>query len=270
MVMNSLSNDFRQEGNELRAFLQETFATADWTRPTPFKNWTTEDVFQHLMVGDRLNILSMTNPERFIAVMAQRTAARAQGNKTSGVEYLDEPVGHGVDLLAQWHGQLNRLCDLFQVADAKARMKWVGPDMSIRSAATARLMETWAHGQDIYDMVGASRTATDRLRHIAVLGVNTFAWTFVNRGLQPPEMPPCIELTAPSGEVWRWNEADQDNKIVGNALDFCQVVTQGRNIIDVNLQVNGDAATQWMAIAQCFAGPAEDPPAPGTRIGQAS
>jgi len=264
MVMLDLSRDLRDEGDELSAFLA-TLAASEWTRPSPFKNWTAEDVLIHLMVGDWLNTLSLIDPDRFVEIMASRTAARARGMKTTGAEYLDVRVQRGRELLDQWHAGLNRLCDIFATMDPKARMKWVGPDMSVRSAATARLMETWAHGQDIYDLLKVARRATNRIRHIAVLGVNTFAWTFVNRGLEPPGPPPFVELTAPEGELWTWNDADDHNRIAGAALEFCQVVTQGRNIGDTSLEVIGDTANRWMAIAQCFAGPPEDPPAPGQR-----
>ena len=264
MVMTELSGDLHAEGDELQVFLANISAQ-DWQRPTPFKGWTCEDVLRHLMFGDWLNYLSMTDSERFVDVMSQRAAARAAGKRGDGTEYLDQSVGHGAGLLAQWHRGLHQLCDLFKDADAKARMKWVGPDMSIRSAATARLMETWAHGQDVYDLFQVEREARDRIRHIAVLGVNTFGWTFVNRGLDVPAPAPFVELVAPSGEIWRWNEPDESNKVSGPALDFCQVVTQGRHFADVGLSAVGPTATSWMNIAQCIAGPAEDPPAPGTR-----
>ena len=264
MVMRQLAQDLRDEGDDLRATLA-TLSADDWRRPTPFTDWTAEDVIQHLTVGDFMNILSMTEPDRFVAVLEERQAARASGQRSSGTEFLDEPVGGGAELLAQWHTRLNNLCDLFAGADPKARMKWVGPDMSIRSAATARLMETWAHGQDIYDLLRLPREATDRIRNIAVLGVNTFGWTFQNRGLEPPGPPPCVHLKSPSGATWVWHEDNQSDRIEGPALDFCQVVTQGRNIAEVNLDVSGEVANAWMEIAQCFAGPPETPPPPGQR-----
>ena len=97
-------------------------------------------------------------------------------------------------------------------------------------------------------------------------GVNTFGWTFTNRKLAVPPDVPYLRLSAPSGEIWEWNQPDQANRIEGSAVDFCQVVTQVRNIADTSLRVSGDTATRWMAIAQCFAGPPEEPPAPGSRF----
>jgi uncharacterized protein (TIGR03084 family) len=109
----------------------------------------------------------------------------------------------------------------------------------------------------------------DRIRNIVVMGVNTFGWTFSNRGQPVPEQQPYLRLEAPSGEIWEWNAPDAENAIEGSALEFCQVVTQVRNIADTRLRVRGDTATRWMAVAQCFAGPPEDPPAPGSRFMQA-
>jgi len=130
---------------------------------------------------------------------------------------------------------------------------------------TARYMETWAHGQDVYDLMRAARKPTDRIKNIAAIGVKTFGWTFVNRGLEVPGDLPYVRLDAPSGAVWEYGEPSETSRIAGSALEFCHVVTQGRNIADTSLEVTGDVATKWMAIAQCFAGGAVDPPKPGAR-----
>jgi uncharacterized protein (TIGR03084 family) len=138
--------------------------------------------------------------------------------------------------------------------------------MSVRSSITARLMETWAHGQAVYDVLGQMRSDTDRLKNIAVLGINTFGWTFANRGIAVPAVIPTVRLTAPSRAIWEWGPPKADNLVEGSAVEFCQVVTQVRNIEDTALRVVGATAAHWMSIAQCFAGPPEDPPAPGSRF----
>jgi uncharacterized protein (TIGR03084 family) len=138
--------------------------------------------------------------------------------------------------------------------------------MSVRSSITARLMETWAHGQAIYDALGVERRDKDRIRNIAVLGVNTFGWTFRNRKLDVPAEVPYVKLTAPSGEVWEWNDPGASSRIEGPATAFCQVVTQTRNVADTSLRVEGNTAIKWMSIAQCFAGSPEQSPLPGTRF----
>ena len=126
-------------------------------------------------------------------------------------------------------------------------------------------METWAHGQEVFDHLGVRRIDTDRIRNIAQLGVNTFGWTFGNRGMKAPGAAPRVTLLAPSGATWEWNGDNTADHVQGSATEFCQVVTQTRNIGDTGLRVSGAVAEQWMAIAQCFAGPPEQPPATGTR-----
>jgi uncharacterized protein (TIGR03084 family) len=126
-------------------------------------------------------------------------------------------------------------------------------------------METWAHGQEIHDRVGATRTFNDRIKNIATIGVKTFGWTFVNRKQDPPGPPPHVRLEAPSGEIWEWHEPSDSEFVRGTAVDFCHVVTQGRNVADTALEVVGPVATEWMSIAQCFAGGPVDPPAAGSR-----
>jgi uncharacterized protein (TIGR03084 family) len=140
--------------------------------------------------------------------------------------------------------------------------------MSIRSCISARQMETWAHGQAVFDLLGVERIEHDRLRNIAVMGVNTFGWTFVNRKLVVPDVKPVVALIAPSGALWEWNAEQREQRVEGSAVDFCRVVTQTRNVADTALRVRGEIARQWLAIAQCFAGPPEDPPPPGSRFRQ--
>ena len=141
----------------------------------------------------------------------------------------------------------------------------MGPDMSARSSISARHMETWAHAQELYDTLGVDRINEDRIKNIVIIGNNTFKYCFTINKRELPEETPRLELTAPSGEVWEFNNPSNENKISGKAEEFCQVVTQVRNIEDVNLNVSGDIANDWMSIAQCFAGGAETPPQPGTR-----
>src|SRR5262249_30333372 len=148
------------------------------------------------------------------------------------------------------------------------RVGWAGPDMSVRSSISARLMETWAHGQEVYDLLGRECVQTDRIKNIADLGVRTFGWAYMNRGLTVPVPAPQVRLAAPSGAVWTWHEDETANRVEGSAVDFCKVVTQTRNVADTALTITGPIATDWMTIVQCFAGPPEDPPPRGTRFAQ--
>jgi uncharacterized protein (TIGR03084 family) len=172
----------------------------------------------------------------------------------------------GSRLLERWYACATGLCEQLAALPVDARLTWFGPDMGVRMFTTARQMETWSHGQAIYDLLGAARAPTDRLRNIAEIGVRTYGWTFANRQRPVPGPAPYVRLIAPSGAVWEWNERTPDNVVEGDALPFCQVVTQTRNIADTDLHVTGESARIWMSLAQCFAGPPENPPAPGARL----
>jgi len=168
--------------------------------------------------------------------------------------------------LTRWLDCYLALGDAYGRAEPGQRVAWAGPDMSVRSCISARQMETWAHGQELFDALGQIRVERDRIRNIAVMGINTFGWSFANRGLPVPEHKPHVRLVSPSGQIWEWNEPSAENRIEGTAVDFCRVVAQTRNIQDTKLAVSGEIARSWMSIAQCFAGPAVEPPAPATRF----
>jgi uncharacterized protein (TIGR03084 family) len=170
-------------------------------------------------------------------------------------------------LLETWHQSCHAMADQLGASDPKRRLPWFGPDMGVSMFTTARYMETWAHAQAIYDLMKVERRESDRIKNIAVIGMKTFGWTFVNHGLEVPGPPPYVRLLAPSGEIWEWSEPGESGSIQGDAVDFCRTVTQVRNVADTALEVEGEVAKQWMSIAQCFAGGAEDPPEPGMRTG---
>lgn len=262
--MRSLADDFMAESEALHALVVDLDPDR-WRCPTQFKQWTVRDVIGHLHLWNIAAYMSLTDEPALVAFLDDITPhiAVAGGMR----RYTDRWLGtrSGAPLAGEWIDFCRILAERFAEADAKRRLKWVGPTMSARSAITARLMETWAHGQAIYDLAGIERTDADRIRNIAFLGVGTFAWSFTNRGLAVPGPAPHVRLTAPSGALWLWNDDQPDNRVEGAAGEFCQVVTQVRNVADTSLVVVGPAAERWMAIAQCFAGPPEDPPAPGTR-----
>ena len=252
--------DLRAEGDDLHAFLSN-LDDATWWRPTPFKSWTPFDVIAHLHTGDEAARLAVSDPEKFQRQIANWKQTRSTAKLPRElVETQEARV-----LLAQWRSCLHELCGLLESIQPDTRIGWVGPPMAARTFAAARLMECWAHGQDIYDLMRHKRAHHDRIRAIADLGVRTFGFTFANRGLTPPPIKPHVRLTAPSGAIWEWNPADGENRISGSAVEFCHVVTQGRNILDTRLEVVGESAQQWMAIAQCFAQAPVDPPRPGER-----
>jgi uncharacterized protein (TIGR03084 family) len=260
------SIDLRAEADELHGFLL-TLAPADWERPTQFMGWTPWDVVAHLHFFDEMSLAALGGDDAFAV---RRDALLAQmGRRKSNKEIAREQYAglSASDLLARWIEGCRDMAKRLGESKPERRLPWFGPDMGVRMFTTARLMETWAHGQEVYDLVGAARKPTDRLKHIATIGVRTFGWAFVNRKLAPPGPPPHVRLVAPSCAVWEWNEKSESGRVEGDALDFCLVVTQARNVKDTRLRVTGDVATRWMEIAQCFAGGPVDPPRPGERSG---
>jgi uncharacterized protein (TIGR03084 family) len=256
--------DFRAEADELHAFLR-TLGEGDWSRPTTFQRWTPWDVVAHLHLYDQVSLASLAGEEAFAQERNKLVGRIAKG--TTNADLARERFGAlgAEDLLAHWIDGARDLAEQLAASDAKRRLPWFGPDMGVRMFTTARLMETWAHGQEVYDLVRRERVPTDRLRHIAEIGVRTYGWTFANRKLAPPGPPPYIRLVAPSGAIWEWNEPSDTSRVTGTAVDFCRTVTQVRNAADTDLEIVGDVAQRWMAIAQCFAGGAVDPPKPGER-----
>lgn len=255
---------FRAEAEALHDLLRP-LPDPDWERPTLFKAWTVNDIVQHLHDGDLMAAASMAGPETFRKWREQIQAARETGLTRLQETRLRMGNLTGQRLLERWHAEAAALADRLAALPADTRLKWAGPDMGVRMFTTARQMETWAHGQAIYDLLGTTRPPTDRLRNIAEIGVRTYGWTFANRQRPAPGPAPWIHLTGPSGTVWEWNTPAEENSVQGSALEFCQVVTQVRNVADTALMVRGEPARTWMSLAQCFAGPPEDPPAPGAR-----
>jgi uncharacterized protein (TIGR03084 family) len=256
--------DFREESEALYRLLAP-LGKADFERTTQFKGWTINDVVSHLHAWNWAADLSLRDPAAFAVERDRLLAALGAGRALRDFEqeWLDGSSGRA--LVETWRRFYPAMAVRFAAADPKGRVAWAGPDMSVRSSITARLMETWAHGQEIYDLLGIECVHTDRVKNIAVLGVKTFGWAYVNRRLPVPAAVPYVRLTAPSGAVWEWNDPAAADRVEGAAVDFCKVVTQTRNVADTELQVRGEVAHEWMTIVQCFAGPPEDPPPSGTR-----
>jgi uncharacterized protein (TIGR03084 family) len=255
------AQDFRDESVALYALLH-SLSDAEFERQTLFKGWTINDILRHLYVWN-IGVWHSLNGDKefgdFLASLTHGTIGKSFRDKE--FDYLEKLAG--TELLTEWQRDFESLADQFDIVDPKLRLKWVGPDMSAISSITARLMETWSHAQAVYDVLGVERVDDDRIGNIVRLGVNTFGWTFKNRKEEPPGPIPRLRLTAPSGAIWEYGAGD--DLITGQATEFCQVVTQCRNIGDTQLRVTGPVASRWMAIAQCFAGPPQDPPPMGAR-----
>lgn len=264
MTMRDICNDLLAEYEEL-AGLVGGFTPAQWDLPTGFFHWTPWDEIAHLLYFDQAAMQALTEPEAFAQHARELMEGMARGEQMSAL--CRQLFGHldGAALSAQWRPVYRDLVQRLSAFDPKDRLPWYGPSMSARSFATARLMECWAHGQDVWDAIRRPRPVHARLKHIAHLGASTFGWSFVVRGQQAPGPQPWVDLEGPAGERWTWGEATASDAVRGPALDFCLVVTQRRHVQDTALQLTGPTAAAWMALAQCFAGEPATGPAPGVR-----
>ncbi|MEM7544504.1 MAG: TIGR03084 family metal-binding protein [Pseudomonadota bacterium] len=258
--------DFRAEAEALAAVTSD-LTDADFARETLFKSWTIGDVIGHLHMFDIAAELSLADEAAFGDFLAPVYKAMGEGRSMIEAQnvWLAEKALSGCALRDAWAAQAARTAAAYSDVDPKKRLKWAGPDMSARSMVTARQMETWAHGQEVFDALGRDRVEADRVKNICHLGVTTYGWTFAVRRMTPPEPVPFVRLIAPSGAVWEWGAVDEANMVSGSAVGFAQTVAQTRNVADTDIETTGEAAALWMANAQCFAGAPNDPPAPGAR-----
>ncbi len=258
------ADDFYKESLVLYKLL-EKLSDKELRTVTQFKNWTFSDVIRHLHVWNYIVMLSLQEKKEYKILVDKVKLELAKGKSLNYFEKKEFEGLKGKKLLNTWKKYCFKTKELFKNEDPKKRINWIGPDMSIISAISARHMETWAHAQSIYDELGIIKNSSDSIINIAIMGNNTFKWSFqVNNIMVPDEIPHLI-LKSPSGQVWKFNNYKNNNQIEGLAEDFCKVVTQVRNIKDVDLKVKGEIAKKWMQIAQCFAGKPEVPPKAGTR-----
>jgi uncharacterized protein (TIGR03084 family) len=243
--------DLRAESDDLDAIVADLPADR-WDDATPAPGWTIAHQIAHLLWTDRVALTAVTDEAGFAAVLAE-AAKDPTGFVDAGAEEL--ALLPPERLLVDWRRTRTSLHDeLLTVADGR-KLPWFGPPMSAPSMATARLMETWAHGLDVADALGVKRPATARLRSIAYIGVRTRDFAFTVHGLNPPVEPFHVELRAPDGSTWSWGPDDAVQRVTGSAEDFCMLVTQRRPRSTLDVNTVGDDAAKWLTIAQAFAGP---------------
>jgi uncharacterized protein (TIGR03084 family) len=260
-ALNEVIDDLAAEHAALDVVLVRLEA-ATWDRPTHAPGWLVRDQVTHLAQVDEAALRAIADADRFRAEVtaragtdrkAREAALLAKGRAMSPTALLD-----------WWRTARAALLAAAPALSPTARVPWYGPEMSSASFITARLMETWAHGLDVVDVVGIERPDTDRLRHVAFIGARARPFSYTTRGLTPNSAPVLIRLTLPSGVPWTFGEGDLPDRIEGTAVDFCRVVTQRRHVADTSLRVRGSNAAEWMTIAQAFAGP----PGVGRRPGE--
>lgn len=275
--LDDLLTDLADESADLDG-LVAVLPLAGWARPTPAPGWTIAHQVAHLAWTDHVALLAATDVDGFFASISSAATDPAGFVDRGAEEFLAAPP----ELLDRWRAGRAALAAALAGSPPGAKLPWYGTRMSPASMATARIMETWAHGQDVADTLGVTRIPTRRLRHVAHLGTRTLRHSFTAHGRALPDAPVRVELTAPpiagdearagAGDegpaLWTFGPAEAIDRVTGPALDFCLLVTQRRHRADLALIATGPVADEWLDVAQAFAGPpgsgrapAEDRPA---------
>lgn len=246
--------DVEAESTALDALVAQLPAEV-WARDTPSAGWSIAHQIGHLAWTDSAVIAAATAANGDAATFDSLMQAVQSGTVTIDSAAAELAQLTPATLLEQWRDGRRRMAASLREVTEGAKLPWFGPPMNAASMATARIMETWAHGQDIVDALGATREPSERLRHIAHLAVRTRNFAFKVNNLAVPESEFRVELTGPAGEIWMWGPADASDRVAGSAEDFCLLATRRRHRDDLALTAEGSGADQWLDIVQAFAGP---------------
>ena len=247
-VLTQVLADLAAEGDRLAA-LVSGLDEAGWHTPTPAPGWDVATQVAHLAWTDDVALKAATDKDAWDAVVLGAIA-----DPGGFVDVQARALAQDADLVTRWQQGRRDLHASLTAYPQGQKMPWFGPPMSATSMATARLMETWAHSLDVHEGLGAPVEDTDRIRHIAHLGVRTRNFAFSVHGLDTPADEFRIDLVAPSEEVWSWGPEDAAQTVTGSAGDFCRLVTQRVHRADTDLVATGADADRWLGIAQAFAG----------------
>jgi uncharacterized protein (TIGR03084 family) len=250
-LLDAVLDDLAAEGGRLEE-LVDGLPDADWRRQTPAAGWDVATQVAHLAWTDEAAHAAATDKTRWDALVLE---AMADPDHAVDRAALTGGLAAPSVILERWRTARLRLVASLRSYPEGQKMPWYGPPMSATSMATARFMETWAHSLDVHEALGVEPEVSDRVRHVAHLGVRTRNFAFSVHGLEAPAEEFRISLTAPSGDLWAWGPEDATQTVTGAAYDFCLLVTQRVNRSDTSLVAVGRDANTWLSIAQCFAGP---------------
>jgi len=247
--------DLRAEGDQLED-LVVPLPPEGWRTPTPAAGWDVAHQVAHLAWTDECAIAALTDRAAWDATLAEAVADPDGFTDSAAAQGAEAPPGR---LLDRWRTSRASLADALRAVPDGERIPWFGPPMSATSMATARFMETWAHGRDVAAALGVELPADDRVRHVVHLGVRTRAFSYAVRGRSVPDAEVRVRLTLPGGDEVSYGPSDAAGSLTGSAYDFALVVTQRLHPDDADLSADGPEAGEWLRLAQAFAGP----PGPG-------
>jgi uncharacterized protein (TIGR03084 family) len=246
--IDDLVADLEAEQVALQSLLRDV-EPSDWLRPTPAWQWDVRDSVSHLADTDELAIDTMRDGPRSLGRMVASHAS------AEDVTYEGVRRGRrrsGADVLAWWEAVSHEERATLRALDPATRVPW-GLGMRPPSFVTARLMETWAHGLDVYAALGVEPVDTPRLRHVAWIATRAVPYAFSVVARAPPSAPLRVELTLPDGTTWDTGPADAADRITGPAGEYCRVFVQRLRAADApNLRAEGDAARAVLAVARAY------------------
>lgn len=222
--LHSLVRDLAHEADALDALLV-TLTDEQWHTRTPAEGWDVRDSVAHIAIGDEIAFECVTQ-QRVPKLMQEGLEAILEGDVAAKAFEL-RMAGRGRQMhsseVHRWWRDGNRaLCEALGSVAPDVRLPWGPNRMSPASFVTARIMETWAHGLDCFDGVGATPVDTDRLRHVLVISVRALPYAFMINGVEPPGAV-RVEVTSPSGETWTVGSEGAATVIRGSASDWCRV-----------------------------------------------
>ncbi len=253
-MLDDLLVDLTEEGDRLRAVVAD-LDDSQWRLDTPADGWSIATTVGHLLWTDEAAVLAARAHDDKAPWDALVLAGMSDPTGFVDAAALEIGQSSSADLLARWDAARPTLAEALRAVPDGQKMPWFGPPMSATSMVTARYMETWAHALDVHEALGLAPERSDRVRHVAHIGVRTRGFSFVNAGREVPSAEVRVELVAPSGELWTWGRDDAAETVRGSAYDFCLLVTQRVHRDDTDLVAEGPGADAWLDVAQCFAGP---------------
>ncbi|MBM4333835.1 MAG: TIGR03084 family protein [Deltaproteobacteria bacterium] len=246
--MQEIIADLKAEQEALDRFLS-ALTEAQWDLPSPAEGWTLKDSVAHIAHIDEVAVSLLQGD-----LSPLEEAARVK----FGFTEIGPKKGRSMkasEVLPWWREVRSVMMAELSKCDPKQRVPWFAMPMGARAFATARLMETWAHGLDCFDAVGAEAEDADRLRHVALLAYMARPYAYQVNGLELPGTPLRIELALPSGKPWAQGPEDAPDRISGRAGEFCRVAVRRRHWRDMSLKIEGNEARRFMEIIQTYAGP---------------
>lgn len=248
--------DLKSEGDQLESWVSPP-GGVDWGVVCTPEGWTVGHEIAHLAWTDWASAVAIDGGPAWDDLVAGALDVFDGFIDAETDVWAKLPAA---DLLVRWRTGRGELARRLAEAPEGARLNWFGPPMGVASMATARLMETWAHGMDVAEGLGIEVPRTDRCKHVCHLAVRTRGYVYSLRMEQVPEMPVRVELTSPSGELWTWGSPDAGQSITGDAWDFALLAVRRRHRDDADVKADGAAADEWLGYLQAFAGPPGNDP----------